>query len=464
MPELPDSATYVVVGGGVHGLSAAYHLAEELGSGDEVVVLEKRRVGAGASGVCGGIVRNFYVSPAVNEIVRQSVEIFELDRSGFGYHPVGYVAAVPELQEADVERIAWQHEQIGYESELVLGAGGAREHMRAIFPDWRANGVTALLHEKQGGWADATATVANLAGMGRSLGVRIVEGAEVLGFTIEPGTAEAIRRNAGLAQALSGERIQQEIVKILRGPVPSVGFRMLSNLGLLDVICPELEKARETPQEKVAAENVFEHSLATLDAAADEMPPGTAADEDLALRLAALFHDIGKPDTFDDGHFHQHEFVGEAKVRNILRRWKLDKATTEEVAHLIRHHMFWYQPDWTGSAVRRFIRKVGLERIPVLFALRKADNVGSGARAPRMYALNELWLRVQEEIHSATAFSKRDLTVDGNDIMRELGIPPGPEVGRIQDELFERVLDEPALNEPERLIALAREIHSRRPR
>jgi len=293
--------------------------------------------------------------------------------------------------------------------------------------------------------------------------LRAVRFAAVLGSTIEPATAEAIKRNAHLASALSGERIQQEIVKIVRGPVPSVGFRMLSNLGLLAVIAAELERCRETPQDKVAAENVFEHSLATLDAAAAEIPAGTPPDEDLVLRFAALFHDIGKPDTFDDGHFHQHEFVGEAKARMILRRWKLDKSTTEEVAHLIRHHMFWYQPDWTGSAVRRFIRKVGLERIPVLFALRKADNVGSGARAPRMYALNELWLRVQEEIHSATAFSKRDLKVNGNDIMRALDIPPGPEVGRIQNELFERVLDEPELNQPERLLALAKDLHSLRP-
>ena len=290
--------------------------------------------------------------------------------------------------------------------------------------------------------------------------LRAVRFAAVLGFTIEPNTAAAIERNAKLAETLSGERIQQEIVRILRGPVPSVGFRMLSNLGLLAVIAPELEQCRETPQDKGAAENVFEHSLATIDAAAAEMPVGTSPEEDLVLRLAALFHDLGKPDTYDDGHFHQHEFVGEAKVRQILRRWKFDKATVEAVAHLVRHHMFWYQPDWTSSAVRRFIRKVGLERIPVLFALRKADNVGSGARAPRMYALNELWLRVQEEIQRATAFSQGDLVVDGNDVMREVGVPPGPEVGRILHELFERVLDEPELNTPERLLALAREIHS----
>ena len=293
--------------------------------------------------------------------------------------------------------------------------------------------------------------------------LRAVRFAAVLGFTIDDVTARAIQRNAELASTLSGERIQQEIVRILRSPVPSVGFRMLSNLGLLAVICPELERCRETPQEKVAAGDVFEHSLATLDAAADEMPAGTPDDEDLVLRLAALFHDVGKPDTYDDGHFHQHEFVGDAIARRILRRWKFDKATVEAVAHLVRHHMFWYQPDWTSSAVRRFIRTVGLERIPALFALRKADNVGSGARTPRMYALNELWLRVQEEIQRATAFSISDLAIDGNDVMRELGIAGGPEVGRVLHELFERVIDDPDLNTPERLLPLAREIHSRGP-
>jgi len=293
--------------------------------------------------------------------------------------------------------------------------------------------------------------------------LRAVRFAAVLGFTIEAATAAAIARNAELARALSGERVQQELVRILRGPVPSVGLRMLSNVGLLAVIAPELEKCRETPQEKVAAQDVFEHSLATLDAAAAEMPANTPPHEDLVLRLAALLHDVGKPDTYDDGHFHQHEFVGEAKARQMLRRWKLDKASVDAVAHLIRNHMFWYQPDWTSAAVRRFIRKIGLEEIPALFALRRADNVGSGARAPRMYALNELWLRVQEEIHRATAFSKHDLAVNGNDVMAELGIAPGPEVGRVIDALFERVIDEPELNTRERLLPLAREIHSRGP-
>jgi tRNA nucleotidyltransferase (CCA-adding enzyme) len=277
--------------------------------------------------------------------------------------------------------------------------------------------------------------------------LRAVRFATLLDMKIDERTAIAIRRSAHLAATLSGERINQEIVKILGAPRPSLAFRLLSEVGLLSVICSELEECKKTPQEKFAAQNVFEHSLATLDAT----PAG-----DLVLRLAGLFHDIGKPETFADGHFHQHEFVGEFKARQILRRWKFDKETVAEVAHLIRNHMFWYETHWTDAAVRRFIRKIGLEYIPALFALRRADNIGSGARAPRMYALEALWQRVEHEIAAANAFSLRDLTIDGNDIMRELGIPSGREVGRILDELFERVLDEPSLNTPEKLLELAK--------
>jgi len=125
--------------------------------------------------------------------------------------------------------------------------------------------------------------------------LRAVRFATLLDMRIDDRTAAAIRACAPLAETLSGERLNQEITKIMGAPRPSVAFRMLSDVGLLAVVCPELEECKKTPQDKVAAQDVFEHSLATVDA--------TPAN-DLALRLAGLFHDIGKPETFADGHFH----------------------------------------------------------------------------------------------------------------------------------------------------------------
>jgi putative nucleotidyltransferase with HDIG domain len=278
--------------------------------------------------------------------------------------------------------------------------------------------------------------------------LRAVRFATTLGFRIEDTTAAAIRANAELMRAVSGERIQQELRRILAVPKPSGAFRLLSALGLAAVIFPELDQSRDVPQEKAAAQDVFGHLLATLDA---------TPQDDVVLRLAGLLHDIGKPDTFQDGHFYQHEYVGEAKAKRILRRWKFPKDEIERVGHLVRHHMFWYQDEWSDAAVRRFVRKVGLENIPTLFALRRADNIGSGARQPRMVKLEELWRRVADEISKESAFSLRDVKVNGNDVMEALAVQPGPVVGRALDWLFERVLDDPTLNERERLLALLRE-------
>lgn len=172
------AASHVVVGGGVQGLSAAWRLAER---GADVLVLEKERIGAGASGIAGGIVRNYYRSPAVTEMVRASVEVFESDPEGFGFRQVGYIAAVPEGQVDDLVAIREQHEAAGYASELLVGAKESRDYLTWTWPDWRAP-VEAVLHESRGGWADAMQTVRRLAELGRAAGARIEEGVEVTGF------------------------------------------------------------------------------------------------------------------------------------------------------------------------------------------------------------------------------------------------------------------------------------------
>jgi glycine/D-amino acid oxidase-like deaminating enzyme len=170
--------SHVVVGGGVNGLSVARRLAER---GADVVVLDKGRVGSGASGIAGGIVRNYYRAEAITELVRRSVEIFESEPDAYGFRQVGYLAAVPERQVEDLVAIREQHERAGYESELVVGAERCREYLTWTWPDWEAP-VEAILHERGGGWADAVQTVRHLAELARGAGVEIREGVEVTGF------------------------------------------------------------------------------------------------------------------------------------------------------------------------------------------------------------------------------------------------------------------------------------------
>src|SRR5262245_52214532 len=154
----PSSSRYVVVGAGIHGLSTAMHLARELaargtGTGSDVVVLEKTRPGAGASGIACGVVRNNYFQPAMSELMQACVEVWESDPAAYHYNPVGYIALWPNVQEADLTAVHERHERIGYRSELIVGEREVGEHMKALFPDWRAQGVTVCLHEHQGGFA-----------------------------------------------------------------------------------------------------------------------------------------------------------------------------------------------------------------------------------------------------------------------------------------------------------------------
>jgi glycine/D-amino acid oxidase-like deaminating enzyme len=256
------AARIAIVGAGVHGLSTALHLAELRGGDGEILVVDKHRVGAGASGISGGIVRNFYLAGAMNEIVHRSVEIFELDPSAFGFRQAGYVAVVPEAQAVELERIAEQHREVGYDSRLVVGEDAVRRHMQAIFPDWRARGSTALLHERRSGWADPSATLAALEGMARAAGVTIREGVEVTGFELDAaGSVDALRTTAGT--------IRCDLVVLAPGPWVR---DLLAMLDVSDVLELHYWQVREGEYEH--AEGSLDPSSPVVHLDADEPVPG----------------------------------------------------------------------------------------------------------------------------------------------------------------------------------------------
>ena len=276
--------------------------------------------------------------------------------------------------------------------------------------------------------------------------LRAVRLAAALEFAIEPATLAAIQARAALVGHLSGERIAAELSKMLATPRPSMALRLLADLGLLDAISPELAAQRGIPQNKVPGEDLWDHTLRAVDGAAPE--PGY-------LRLAALLHDIGKPDTMADGHFLAHDTVGADLAGAFLDRlrWRRDERT--RVMALVRHHMFGYVPDWSDAAVRRFIAKVGPEVLDDLFRLREADNIGSD-RAADAGDLDELRSRVAHEIESGLVLDLHGLEIDGDDLQRELGIAPGPRMGTILDALLDRVIADPDVNRRATLLAIAR--------
>jgi glycine/D-amino acid oxidase-like deaminating enzyme len=190
----------VVVGGGVHGLSVASALARRLsndGTRSGVVLVERSKLGGGASGIAGGIVRCYYRSPAITEIVRLSVERFERSPSTFGFRQVGFLAVVPEHQVEDLQAIAERQAEVGYASELVTGNGPCTEYLTWLWPDFDARGVEAVLHERRSGWADASATLRELAREARDAGVTIVEGAPVIGVENRGGAVSAVVTSRG---------------------------------------------------------------------------------------------------------------------------------------------------------------------------------------------------------------------------------------------------------------------------
>jgi methylglutamate dehydrogenase subunit A len=233
----PTSSPYVFVGAGMHGLSTAYHLAKELrargnGGGGDIVVLEKAEPGAGASGIACGVVRNNYFQPAMSELMQACVEVWESDPEAYAYNPVGYIAVGPTVQESDLTETYERQERIGYRSELITGAAEVDAHMKRLFPDWRAQGLTVCLHEHQGGFAFNRESVAGLLGKAQSEGVNVLTGVQVIGF--EDGADESVR-----AVVTNEGRIEVgEQVVLAPGPWAKNLWRMLGLPDTIDVRTP----------------------------------------------------------------------------------------------------------------------------------------------------------------------------------------------------------------------------------
>ena len=199
---IPSYSKYIVIGAGIHGLSTAYHLAKELrtrgrGSGKDILVVDKTAIGAGASGIACGVIRNNYYQPAMQELIAHSVEVWEEDAGGYGYLPVGYLQISPECMHEDVADIYERQQDIGYESEFIEGEKDCLKYMKNhIFEDWQAEQITSILHEKRGGYAHNTQALYRLADKAEEEEVRILTGVNVIGI-VTNGCVKGVETTKG---------------------------------------------------------------------------------------------------------------------------------------------------------------------------------------------------------------------------------------------------------------------------
>jgi len=286
--------------------------------------------------------------------------------------------------------------------------------------------------------------------------LRAVRQAAQLEFGIDPATSRAIPETLEVVRKVSVERIRDELFKMLGAARPSIGLELMRQTGLLEVVIPELLEGVDCVQNRFHKHDVFGHTLAVVDAT-----PG-----DPVARLGALLHDVGKPRARQpregapgEFSFFKHEYVGADMAEEICRRLKLANADRDRVVAMVKNHMFFYMSDWSDGTVRRFVRRVGgNEGLADLFALREGDVRGRGFGEDPEEEIGELRRRIAAVADADAALRVTDLAIDGRDVMRILGVPPGREIGLILERLLERVLDDPSLNERAKLEALLPEV------
>ncbi|MEE9309038.1 MAG: HDIG domain-containing metalloprotein [Spirochaetia bacterium] len=277
-------------------------------------------------------------------------------------------------------------------------------------------------------------------------------------FEIEEDTFTGISRSIDTVKMVSAERIRDELTRLLEAQTPSVGFSLLDGCGLLRLIIPELTACKNVEQGDLHQYDVYHHLLYACDA---------APRDNLPVRLAALFHDLGKPETLNlspDGEisFHRHEALSARLAGRILRRLRFSNQILKQVGHLVTQHMFHYEPQWTDAAVRRFVARVGEKNIPDILSLRRADQLAIVGKRFVSGSLLALEKRIEEVLAEDKALTLKDLAINGDDIIRELQIPRGPKVGIILNALLEGVLDDPSQNDRKTLLRIARKFYESR--
>jgi tRNA nucleotidyltransferase (CCA-adding enzyme) len=289
-------------------------------------------------------------------------------------------------------------------------------------------------------------------------GLRVLRAARfvaTLELSLDPATEAAIRPNLDTYRKVAAERVRDEWIKTMKARRPSLAFDVMRTTGILEATCPELAEGIGMEQNKWHAWDVWRHAVECMDACAG----------DPVLRIAALLHDVGKPrtrawsDKTRDWTFYDHDRVGAEIAAPICERLRFSNDERARIVALVRHHLFHYSDEWTDAAVRRWIRRVGPDRVQDLYALNEADVRAKGRDFDADLAgLASLKGHVARVLADGAALSTRDLRINGHDLMRELGLAPGPIVGEVLEALLDAVTNDPALNERDALIARARDV------
>lgn len=289
--------------------------------------------------------------------------------------------------------------------------------------------------------------------------MRAIRFSAQLGFEIEEYTLKAITEYAPAIEAVSHERIRDEFNKIIMSRHPEPALNLLQKTGLLAFILPEVEEGVGITQNKHHVYTVFEHCVKSLQFAAEFEYP-------LHVRIASLFHDIGKPRTRrfinGDNTFYGHEIVGAHMTEALMKRLKFSSDLTKQVSHLVRHHMFYYDVGKvTPAGARRLLRRVGKDNFDDLIKLRIAERKGSGVPKAEPYRLRHLQFMVEQA--SKEPISVGQLAVTGNDLIHELSLRPGPMIGGILHALLAEVLEDPKKNDKAYLLEQAKKLQDKTP-